>query len=358
VKVLFLSKRRPQNKDLYTRPSGRFFNIPMLLAATGMEVYLVLGSYESEPEFSIVQDGMTIHSRRMFPNFPRFYNSVKALADKIAPDVVVGFSDTWFGIVAAGLARRTRARLVIDAYDNYESYLPRAKPLHWLWHRALSRADGLTAAGPQLLELLGQYNAVAQRLIVPMAADDSFKPIPASECRPRLQLPQNRKLVGYLGTADETRGFDTFQDAIIGTIKERDDFDLVISGRSSVALDVPKNRLHNLGYIDDELMPDLINSCDLLVSMSRDSAFGNYSYPVKIYEALACERPVLASDTPPARWILKNEGRCLAQLGDADNLASKIKSMLDQPVIATKQPKSWVASAAIFSDLLHLIQAS
>lgn len=40
----------------------------------------------------------------------------------------------------------------IDAYDNYESYIPWLKLLHVLKRRALSRADLITAAGPNLLK--------------------------------------------------------------------------------------------------------------------------------------------------------------------------------------------------------------
>lgn len=295
---------------------------------------------------------MIIHTLRMTPNLPRFYRQVRQLSRNTHPEVIIGLSDTWFGVMAAELARTNSAKLVIDAYDNYEAYLPHAKPLHWLWRRALGKADGLTAAGPQLLELLRESNREAQHRVVPMAADPAFQPQKPEESRPALKLPLHRKLIGYLGTADRTRGFDLFLDALDLLAKRRDDFDLVLSGRSKVETSLPGNRLHQLGYVADELMPDLLNSCDLLVCVNKDSAFGNYSYPVKIYEALACGRPVLASDTAPARWILGDDARFLARVGDAVDMAEKMAVLLDNPEVSKRQPDGWESSASQFGTLL------
>lgn len=353
MKLLFLTKRRPQNRDLFTRPYGRFYNIPRLLAQAGTEVHLVLGSYKAEPEFITQKDGMTIYSRRMSPNLPGFCRWTRQLSRKIKPDVVVGLSDTWFGILAASAASASNTGLVIDAYDNYEAYMPHAKPLHWLWRQALGRAQGLTAAGPQLLELLRQSNQAAAHSVVEMAADPIFKPRPMRSGRDALQLPIRRKLLGYLGTADKTRGFEQFLDALELLKRRRDDFDLVLSGHSSVEINLPDDRLHRLGYVDDESMPDLLNSCDVLVCINKDSAFGKYSYPVKIYEALACERPVIASDTAPTRWILNGDNRALARIGDAEDLASKIDALLDKPGSATDRPGGWESSAERFDALLR-----
>ena len=352
MKLIVLTKRRPQNRDLLTRPYGRFYHVPRLLAQFGAELHIVLANYESEPEITIKQDGMTFHSLNMLPNLPRFYLRIRQLCQKAQPDVIIGFSDTWFGIIAATLAKASNAKLVIDAYDNYEAYLPSAKPLHWLWRRALGKADGLTAAGPQLLELLRRSNSKAHHRVIPMAADPAFQPKELYESRHALNLPLKRKLIGYLGTADSTRGFDLFLDALDLLGKRRDDFDLVLSGRTKVKTNLPEQRFHRLGYVADELMPDLINSCDLLVCVNKDSAFGSYSYPVKIYEALSCRRPVLASDTAPARWILGGEERCLAKLEDADDLSEKLNSLLDEPVLLP-QPPGWNYSATIFKSLLE-----
>ncbi len=354
LKLLFLSKRRPQGRDLIERPYGRFHYLPRHLAQTGHEVRMLLGSYEAEPEFQGDIDGIQYQSSRMFPNLVQFRHRAIETARTWEPDVVVGCSDTWFGILAASLARSTGASLVIDAYDNYEAYLPAARPLHWLWRRALRRADGLSAAGPELLQLLQQSNPQAAAAVVPMCADPIFAPQAPEEARGRLGLPLDRRLIGYLGTADKTRGFALFDQAMTSLMRDRKDFDVVISGRSNVELALPPGRVHKLGYIDDELMPALNSACDLLLCLNRDSAFGNYSYPVKIYEAIACQRPVLASASGPARWILGDEKRALVEQESAADLARKVSAMLDEPLILPAAP-GWETSAQRFAALLNEI---
>jgi glycosyltransferase involved in cell wall biosynthesis len=352
MKLLFLSKRHPQGRDLITRPYGRFHFLPHLLAGNGAQCLTILGNYKDEPEISTEVGNVQVHSLRVFPNTLRFRNKAMELGRAFQPDAVIGFSDTWFGILAARISRQTGSRLIIDAYDNYEAYIPAAKPLHWLWRRSLRQADALSAAGPQLLELLRESNPYAGNAVVPMCADPIFRPQASISARLSLGLPEDRKLVGYLGTADPTRGFDLFETAISGLMKQRQDFDVVISGRSDFELGLPQERVHRLGYISDQLMPALNSSCDLLLCLNRDSPFGRYSYPVKIYESLACRRPVLASDTAPARWILGGEERCLARLENADDLGKKLDALLDNPIVLPEHP-GWEYSAAIFQSLLE-----
>jgi glycosyltransferase involved in cell wall biosynthesis len=65
-----------------------------------------------------------------------------------------------------------------------------------------------------------------------------------------------------------------------------------------------------------------------MVSVCPDSAFGNYSYPVKIYEALACNALIVASETRSIADILQQDGQSLFPVGDAVALAGKIEMAL------------------------------
>ncbi|PCI21441.1 MAG: hypothetical protein COB62_03650 [Piscirickettsiaceae bacterium] len=356
MNILFLCKRRPQNRDLIERPYGRFYNLPKCLSAMGHQVTLFLGSYKDEPPEDIKMEGMSVFSRRMFPNIFGFYLEVKELSQILKPDVIVCFSDTWFGIIGASIAKTLGASLVIDAYDNYEAYLPAAKPLHWLWRWSLNRADALTAAGPQLLEKLTESNDKALKAVIPMTADDLFKPLKMVSCRERLNLPLNNKLVGYAGSANKSRGGDVFKEAIKILFAERNDVDLVVSGRLKISMELPLNRLHDLGYIQDDLMPIVLNSCDLLITVNKDSAFGQFSYPIKVYEALACKRQILATDTLPARWILKNNEHFLVPFNNARVMAFKIGELLDNPIDVEMLNYDWKDAAYKLERVLKRVK--
>ena len=137
MKLIFLSKRRPQNRDLLSNPYGRFYHIPKFLAEMGHEVHLVLADYEKSPSHTSTFEEISIHSFSAFNPTPLSYISkTNALIKSVRPDMIIGFSDTWYGILAEYLGRRNNIPSLIDAYDNYESYMPWCMPLHWAWRKA------------------------------------------------------------------------------------------------------------------------------------------------------------------------------------------------------------------------------
>ncbi len=83
------------------------------------------------------------------------------------------------------------------------------------------------------------------------------------------------------------------------------------------------------GRVSDEALPYHYALCDLLVlpSTTMGEAFG-----VVLLEAMACGKPVVASDLPGVRSVVRDgEDGLLARPGDAADLAEKIRALLDDP---------------------------
>jgi glycosyltransferase involved in cell wall biosynthesis len=87
-------------------------------------------------------------------------------------------------------------------------------------------------------------------------------------------------------------------------------------------------RLRFLGRLDEEEMPRLLASLDLLVSASHSEAFG-----LAMVEALACGVPVVATATEGAREVVEDGANgLLVPVGDVHALADAIASLLeDEP---------------------------
>jgi glycosyltransferase involved in cell wall biosynthesis len=353
MKIVFLSKRHPQGKDLLTRPYGRFFHLPRLLAERGHEVHILLLSYGRQPAADIQQFGIRWYSRSVWQKgASSYWSTACTLTDDVKPDWIVGFSDTYFGMMAVALARRFACCSAIDAYDNYESYLPWCSPLHFFWRRALSQASVVTAAGPQLAELLQQYRPGRPVYTVPMAADPpDFILLDRSACRLELNLPPLKKIIGYCGSIYQNRGIGMLFDAYDILKKTGNDIDLVLTGRKGKSITLPASAKW-LGYLPDEKIPVFLNSLDVAVVINRISRFGSYSYPVKLYEAMSCQIPVIATDTPAANWILKGDDRFLAKPDDPNDLADKIRQALPLGRIEYGEQTSWEQSCKTFEEVL------
>ena len=208
----FFQNELRRGRDLYERPYGRFFNIPFHLARMGHEVTLVLTDYRLRMRIDGQRNGMHWVSTCPLPNPIKWLHTVERIATNFRPDWIIGMSDTWYGLLAAHLSSRLKCRLAIDAYDNYESYIPWAIPLHKAWRRATSRADLVTAAGEPLLRQMTRNGANGKTLVVPMSADTCFVPMNKIDCRRKLGLPVGRTLIGHTGSLHASRDTDILLD--------------------------------------------------------------------------------------------------------------------------------------------------
>ena len=330
MKIVFLCKRAPQNRDLYKRPYGRFFHMPRFLARAGFQVTLILVDYSGNERLSTTLDELKLHivPLNKFNPFSTL-EKIEQIVTAIAPDWISGLSDTWYGVIAHRIGQKHGYKVFIDAYDNYESYIPWLLPLHWLWRNACRNANLLSAAGPQLLALMNlSRDTKKASCVIPMAADSGFYPLDKDNCRKKLNLP-NTFLVGYLGSLHPNRDPKQFFSIVSFTAQIDPTIKFIISGKKHSSIIIPKEikpHIVELGYIADEDMPTACNAMDILLAIGQPSKFGDYAYPVKIYEGLVCGKIVMATRTQSTEWILKDTPENLITWRDEKNTAEKIVS--------------------------------
>lgn len=332
MKILFIGKRHPQQRDLIEKPYGRFHHLPVALAALGHDVRVQLCSHRHLPSLEAQTDDVRWSSYDVRTLGIRgLLNQLTREAQAFRPDWVIALSDTHYGWLAQRLAQAVDARLAIDAYDNYEAYMPWNLPLHWLWRRAIRSANLVTAAGPQLAKLLQSHRHVGHPVeVLPMAADPEFVPQNKSQSRHLLKLPQGIPLIGYIGSWAKNRGTIMLLDAFRRARMRNPDLGLVLSGRPpEYALREPG--VIGSGYVADNQLPALISALDIACVITADTAFGRYSYPAKLCEAMACGIPVVATATEPVRWMLSNRHEHLVPVDDADAFAKRIFDLLAMP---------------------------
>ena len=353
LRILFLSKRHPQQRDLIERPYGRFHHLPTALAAAGHDVRVMLCSYRGLPSIEHTADGVHWSSRDIRTLGPmRLLRELADMAREFRPDWIVGTSDAQYGWLAHRLSRRCGAQLAVDAYDNYEAYMSWNAPLHWAWRRAVRAADLVTAAGPQLAQHLQSQRLRGRPVeVLPMAADPQFYPRDKHECRTALGLPHDASLMGYVGSWTQSRGTRLIVEAFERVRAHRPEARLVLSGRPPDAvLRLPG--VIGVGYLPDAQLPLLVSALDVACIVTADTAFGRYSYPAKLCEAVACEVPVVATSTEALRWMLAGRERHLARLGDADDFAERVLDLLSRPSADYGSGEKWSRIAGRLGQLL------
>jgi glycosyltransferase involved in cell wall biosynthesis len=352
LNIMVLCKQAPQGKNLLETPYGRFFFIPRFLAEQGHEVAIFLLGHKDESNCERQQYGIHWNTVNLVRQGPyRYLTTIKEYIQNQKVDWIICFSDIYYGVLGQKLGDKYGIRTVIDAYDNYESYMPWLKPLHWYWRRALSKADIVTAAGPTLLNSMCQNRSGKTAAVIPMAADPQFIPLDKRDSRKELNLSPHKKLVGYCGSISDSRGIQSLFQAFAKVQKQDNSFELVLTGRKSSGISIPDG-VQWLGFLADGLIPLFLNSMDVLTVINKASLFGNHSYPVKLYEAMSCRIPVAVSRTSSTEWILKEYPEFLCEPDNPENLCRTIIEAGRAGRFDYGQQPSWSENAQKFEELL------
>ncbi|SFK67416.1 glycosyltransferase family 4 protein [Rhodanobacter glycinis] len=356
MRLIFVCKRCPQNRDLLDRPYGRFHYLPRELAKLGHEVTVLLVSHQNHVSEHRVMDDVAWVSHDIRRRGPLFLDRLLTQETrKFSPDLIIGLSDSWAGWLAYRLAKKLNVSLAIDAYDNYEAYMPWNLPMHWLWRRAIRVADLVTSAGPQLAQRLQSHRRGGHDVeVLSMAADPEFVPRDKSQCRDLLNLPQHVPLIGYIGSWAHNRGTSMLLDAFRRARKVQPTLRMVLSGRPpDYAL--REQGVIASGYVSDDALPTLINALDIACVVTADTSFGRYSYPAKLCEAMACGVPVVATATDPVRWMLGNRPEHLVPIGDASMFSQRVLDLLAVPRAEYGPRTTWAMQAERLDYLLRSV---
>ncbi len=363
MRVLVLCKRQYTGKDLLDDAYGRLYELPLALAEMGHEVHGICASYRPRAQGTYVarRDAaqMPWHSVNVRPYAPwSVYRWGSVVQEQIAafkPDVLWACSDAFHAILGVRCQQGYGTPCVVDLYDNFESFLGTALPGIRRWfRRSVKRAAGVTSVSRALEQYVRQnYRIAGESLVLENGISAEFRPLDRRACRERLGLPADAKVIGTAGALDADRGIDALFRAFLELAEKEADLYLLLAGRLGRTTRLPPHpRIVYLGQLPLGEVPHVIGAMDVSVVCNKRSAFGEYCFPQKLYEILACGVPPLVANTAGVAALLGAAPHNRYEPESVPALVQGIERLLARPVLPPIRPVGWKEHAAALAGFL------
>jgi glycosyltransferase involved in cell wall biosynthesis len=254
-----------------------------------------------------------------------------------------------------------RRRLGIPIVGEFNTYFARAESarripllpgvLRAIERKALKEYDKVVVVSSALkTAILDHYNIPSDRIAVVHNGTnlELMRPWPQEECRQALRLPANAFVVVFVGTLHPWQGISPLLTAIAQLSRTNGrDVHLVVAGTSrdqrryeaEASTKGLTGRAHFVGAVEYERVPQVISAADVAVAPGDPSQSTDYRIrsPLKIYEYLACGRPVVAGDLDSIRELLtEHHVGFLVRPGSVTDLVSAIDALRNDPGLTAR----------------------
>lgn len=196
-------------------------------------------------------------------------------------------------------------------------------------------SDAVYVAFDDLREWVAQYRTDEQSPVevLPNAVDpDLFTPQPMDEARGEIGLDTDAFVVGFVGSLAERHELP----ALLRAAAEHESVHVLIVGDGEIRSQLEElvrteglaGRVTFTGRVDHGDVPTYIAACDVTYGVVGTTRTSN---PIKCYEYLACERPVITSSSPEMEFVDRiDAGQVLSEV-TVPSVAGAIESLHSKP---------------------------
>jgi glycosyltransferase involved in cell wall biosynthesis len=196
---------------------------------------------------------------------------------------------------------------------------------------------------------------------------ERFTPQDSMVCKQNLSLDPSVNYIGFIGSLVTWQGVDDLITAYSRLPNDlSQNFHLIIVGDGPElqrCMEISQQlHLNNsvifTGAQAYSSIPQYLGACSILVAPKKPLASG-FS-PLKIYEYLACARPILASNVEGLEFIEQQKVGLLFSPGDVNDLTSKLQDILNIPEYVKKEMgdrgRQFVVATHSWDTVVHTIR--
>ena len=267
----------------------------------------------------------------------KHYNKTKKIIKRydIEFDIIHAHYTYSAGFVGYMLKNIYKTPLVLTGhgYDVYEMPF-RSKEWRKKITKVLKNADTIFTNSIRNSRLIKKLGINTEIQISPIGVNDElFFPVNTMECREKLNLPNEKKILVSVGSFVKIKGQEYLIDAVKEILIYRDDILCILVGGGKLERDL-KKRITNFGLskyiklIDKQKQSDIplwINSSDIFVLPSL-----NEGMPDSMFEAMACGKPFVGTKVGGIPEVINNKIGLLAEPGSVKDLSEKIIEALNK----------------------------
>jgi len=165
---------------------------------------------------------------------------------------------------------------------------------------------------------------------------DHCRPMDSRKCRKLLQLDERKRYIVFIGVFYKHQGIDTLIEAAPEILKVNPDTVFLVGGGGPMA-GIWREKVRNkgiesafqfVGVVSYEQLPIFLNSADICVAPFAGNR-GETS-PLKLFDYMACGKPVVCSDIPSIRSLSRKCGGIVSvPPDDSRALASELLDLLE-----------------------------
>jgi colanic acid biosynthesis glycosyl transferase WcaI len=366
VRILFITQiYAPEMGAQANRitPLARFLAVAghEVFVATGMPNYpdgIVFPSYRGHAFLTEESEGVTVIRTASF-TAPRNQSKARQLLSYLSfvPTVFYGGLHAWKvdaiivtsppifpALSAMALARLRGSKMIFDIRDLWPDEIVACgaaregsagvRLVRWIERRAYARADLVTCTTPAIADAVVERGVPREKILqLPNGADmDVFRPLARDNMIASKQPFGDKFVVMYSGLLGIKHGVETILDAAARMRDEPDILFYLVGGgarRDALVERVRAMRLENVVIAGERSVleiPYLLARADICVACLLPKPYLEKIIPVKIFEYMACEKPIVASIAGEGGRVLQeSRGGIVVPPGDADAMVSAIR---------------------------------